>query len=105
MSSSVTPEQYRQSLVDKVNDLCAQLNRIGSNPPWTKSQLRLFINAKYSVDDGLNSMGGESFQDLIQFLELKVSELSAYSDAEKSLSGPGAAHSLNRAATAAERRI
>jgi hypothetical protein len=100
---ALSPERRRADCVIAVKNLCKDLNRAGADPIWSPSQLRLYINTKFTVDDGLDSLTFHSFELLLRDLEGKLVALRGNQAAEQDLYNRPAIRALERSAEAAER--
>ncbi len=75
--TEITAEERRELLVQEVLHLCEELNKAGADPLWTPVQLHLYINEKFEVMYGLDSMSGLSFAALKLDLSSKLDQLRA----------------------------
>lgn len=65
----------RAARVDDLRALCRQLNAAGDDPRWMAKRLDEFINKRYHVDDGVNSLDRWSFDDLFAELRKRLARL------------------------------
>jgi hypothetical protein len=82
---NISPEDRRRNLVAHVADLCKQLAALGDDSLDRPSKLNSYINEKFEVEDGLNSLDNDSFAALIDELEERISKQMLIRDGGDSL--------------------
>lgn len=70
---STTPD--RDTLLSDISQTCKDLNLAGDPTAWTKATLAEFINGKYEVDDGLDSLTPSYLEDLRRTLKKRLADL------------------------------
>lgn len=71
----------RAEAIEELRDLCKQLNAAGDSIKWTPVKLDEYVNDLFSVEDGLKSLGGESFQTVIEDLKGRLADLQKQDEA------------------------
>jgi hypothetical protein len=65
----------RTEFLAEVKDLCQQLNKAGDSIKWSAVNLTQYINDLFSVEDGLDALGNDSFTTLVDDLKGRLAEL------------------------------
>ena len=76
--SLTTAEEKREAKVREIEHLCHLLNEAGATPRWTRFTLNRYINVMFSVDDGVDCLGFESFEELKNDLTPRLTAREAY---------------------------
>jgi hypothetical protein len=69
------PEQERARCVERIRALCGSLNDAGAMPHWTPGHLHRYVNNKFEVLYGLDSLEFESFAELEMDLASRLETL------------------------------
>lgn len=70
-----SPEQRREEYLNRVQELCAELNKAKDSITWKAKTLAEYINDLFNVNSGLDSMTFETFDTLIADLEDRLVDL------------------------------
>lgn len=70
-----------QPLVDRVKELCRELNKAGDSIDWKPSKLDEYVNELLDQEDGVSGLTTESFDILIGDLEGRLESLSIQQEA------------------------
>lgn len=73
--STQPPTMDRETLVTEITATCKQLNSAGDSTQWSKPSLWEFVNTKYEVEDGMESLTPTYLADLLAFLKRRLLDL------------------------------
>jgi hypothetical protein len=65
----------RAEYIERLQQLCRDLNEAGDSVRWTPSQLHMWINARFDVTDGVDALAFESFPQTISELQGRLDSL------------------------------
>ncbi|HEY0005935.1 MAG TPA: hypothetical protein VGB17_14230 [Pyrinomonadaceae bacterium] len=74
-TAKLDPEAQRAQRVEDIKALCRALNEAGAVPHWSPGHLHGYINAKFDVLYGLDSMAFASFDELERDLASRLEAL------------------------------
>ena len=95
------PNGLTAELLTRITGLCHDLNAAGFEPQWRPSLLASYVNTKFRVREGLNSLTFAQAEDLIEDLEARLREQRAFNEANERMATPAARSAIERAALAA----
>lgn len=72
-----SPEAARREMVRAVREVCAEMNRRGRKPEWSGLALKKYVNDKFGVTDGLDSLTFDSLGELGRDLSAMLDALNA----------------------------